>query len=164
MCNFLWVDPFSTTRWTNNDKWKLSTYLVSVIGGGISGVCWRMRLIWRHVWCTEDCIRPSWNEAEICVQLRYWIYMPQIIFLLIVTAGGTDNRRLKSWLTLWASLSSTFLQTLPDLVTPVEGHSLSPCSCPCHKTVLGVWSWLCPETNVSLDRVTKIRQLHHINQ
>ena len=32
--------------------------------------------------------------------------------------------------TLWASLSCTFLQTLPDLVTPLKGHSLSPRSCP----------------------------------
>ena len=28
--------------------------------------------------------------------------------------------------TLQASLSGTFLQTLPDLVTPLKGHSLSP--------------------------------------
>ena len=32
--------------------------------------------------------------------------------------------------TLLASLSGTFLQTLPDLVTPLKGHSLSPRSCP----------------------------------
>ena len=32
-------------------------------------------------------------------------------------------------LTLPASLSGTFLQTLPDLVTPLKGHSLAPCSC-----------------------------------
>ena len=31
---------------------------------------------------------------------------------------------------LRASLSGTFLQTLPDLVTPLKGHSLSPRSCP----------------------------------
>ena len=31
--------------------------------------------------------------------------------------------------TLRASLSGTFLQTLPDLVTPLKGHSLSPRSC-----------------------------------
>ena len=29
-----------------------------------------------------------------------------------------------------APLSGTFLQTLPDLVTPLKGHSLSPRSCP----------------------------------
>ena len=29
-----------------------------------------------------------------------------------------------------ASLSDTFHQTLPDLVTPLKGHSLSPRSCP----------------------------------
>ena len=32
--------------------------------------------------------------------------------------------------TFWASLSGTFLQTLPDLVPPLKGHSLSPRSCP----------------------------------
>ena len=32
--------------------------------------------------------------------------------------------------TLRAPLSGTFLQILPDLVTPVRGHSLSPRSCP----------------------------------
>ena len=32
--------------------------------------------------------------------------------------------------TLRASLSVTFLQTLPGLVTPLKGHSLSPRSCP----------------------------------
>ena len=32
--------------------------------------------------------------------------------------------------TLPAPLSGTFLQTLPDLVTPLKGHSLSPRSCP----------------------------------
>ena len=32
--------------------------------------------------------------------------------------------------TLRASLSGTFLRTLPELLTPLKGHSLSPCSCP----------------------------------
>ena len=32
--------------------------------------------------------------------------------------------------TLRASLSGTFLQTLPDLVSPLKGHCLSPRSCP----------------------------------
>ena len=32
--------------------------------------------------------------------------------------------------TLRASLSGTFLQTLPELVTPLKGHSLPPQSCP----------------------------------
>ena len=36
----------------------------------------------------------------------------------------------KSPLTLRESLSGTFLQTLPDLVTPLKGHSLPPRSCP----------------------------------
>ena len=50
---------------------------------------------------------------------------------------ATVHRRLVSALqkvcvltTLRASLSGTFLHTLPDLVTPLKGHSLSPRSCP----------------------------------
>ena len=39
-------------------------------------------------------------------------------------------------LTLQASLSGTFLQTLPDLVTPLKGHSLSPRSCPATRSAL----------------------------
>ena len=41
--------------------------------------------------------------------------------------GGMGGR---GGCTLRASLSGTFLQTLPDLVTPLKGHSLSPRSCP----------------------------------
>ena len=41
--------------------------------------------------------------------------------------AGVDNNALG---TFRASLSGTFLQTLPDLVTPLKGHSLSPRSCP----------------------------------
>ena len=38
----------------------------------------------------------------------------------------------KVWvlITLRASLFGTFLQTLPDLVTPLKGHSLPPRRCP----------------------------------
>ena len=32
--------------------------------------------------------------------------------------------------TLQASLFSSFSQTLPELVPPLKGHSLSPCGCP----------------------------------
>ena len=40
--------------------------------------------------------------------------------------------------TLRAPLSGTFLQTLPDLVTPLKGLSLSPRSCPATRSVFGV--------------------------
>ena len=40
------------------------------------------------------------------------------------------NGKLILTVTLRAPLSGTFLQTLPDLVTPLKGHSLSPRSCP----------------------------------
>ena len=48
----------------------------------------------------------------------------------------TGNQLTVMWrVTLRASLSSIFLQTLPDLVTPLKGHSLSPCSCPPTRSV-----------------------------
>ena len=40
------------------------------------------------------------------------------------------NGKLILTVTLRAPLSGTFLQTPPDLVTPLKGHSLSPRSCP----------------------------------
>ena len=43
---------------------------------------------------------------------------------------GGEERGGMGWATLRASLSGTFLQTLPDLVTPLKGHSESPRSCP----------------------------------
>ena len=50
-----------------------------------------------------------------------------------VTSSGRVWRRCRKAMvgvTLRASLSGTFLQTLPDLVRPLKGHSLSPRSCP----------------------------------
>ena len=40
-------------------------------------------------------------------------------------------------LTFRASLSGTFLQTLPELVTPLKGHSLFARSCPCNPEWFG---------------------------
>ena len=59
----------------------------------------------------------------------------------VVSHSNTDVRSPVAWraacvctgynrATLPASLSGTFLQTLPDLVTPLKGHFLSPRSCP----------------------------------
>ena len=46
------------------------------------------------------------------------------------TKWGQCRSLVKRSATLRASLFGTFLQTLPDLVTPLKGHSLSPRSCP----------------------------------
>ena len=44
--------------------------------------------------------------------------------------GGVEEWGGGIGVTLPASLSGTFLQTLPDLVMPLKGHSLSPRSSP----------------------------------
>ena len=54
--------------------------------------------------------------------------------------------QVKSDSTFRASLSGTFLQTLPDLATPLKGHSVSPRSCPQTRSApserFGVLIWL----------------------
>ena len=56
-----------------------------------------------------------------------------IMLMRAITHGGcTDTQKSLDWelndrLTLRASLSGTFLQTLPDLVTPLKWRSLSHC-------------------------------------
>ena len=67
-------------------------------------------------WCIVQ-VQGSWVQGILsCISsCTYWLF--QRAFYMAVC-------------TLWASLSGTFFQTLPDLVTPLKGHSLSPHSCP----------------------------------
>ena len=44
--------------------------------------------------------------------------------------GGRRLKRGQEHIALRVSLSGTFLQTLPEMVTPLKGHYLSPRSCP----------------------------------
>ena len=55
-----------------------------------------------------------------------------VTYFLAELAGRCRKAMPGVWcrLTLRAPLSGTFLQTLPDLVTLLKGHSLSPRSCP----------------------------------
>ena len=57
-----------------------------------------------------------------------WVY--EIYALLAHSQGKLIKCHTRVSCTLRASLSGTFLQTLPDLVTPLRGHSLFPHSCP----------------------------------
>ena len=55
---------------------------------------------------------------------------PLFISVQLSTDAVSALRKVWVLITLRASLSGTFLQTLPDLVTPLKGHSLSLRSCP----------------------------------
>ena len=60
-------------------------------------------------------------------------YATEGIFFIsahLSTDAVSALRNVRVLITLRASLSDTFLQTLKDLVTPLKGHSLSPRSCP----------------------------------
>ena len=104
--------------------------------------------------------------------------------------AGSSSRCDEGWITptvnfqctLRASLSGTFLQTLPELVTPLKGHSLSPHGCPPTLSAPSERSWVlihCVSNTVSkharkhetrLSRVkqqtnkqTKYKTNNHIN-
>ena len=56
--------------------------------------------------------------------------------------------------TLRAQLSGTFLQTLPDLVTSMKGHSLSPRSCsPTRSAPSERFGYECRSTHVNMRRI-----------
>ena len=60
--------------------------------------------------------------------------------------------------TLQSSLSGTFLQTLPDLVTPLKGHSLSPRICPATRSApseRSQYSYDCTRSNLAPKHVRK---------
>ena len=55
-----------------------------------------------------------------------------------------EESKVRGCYTLRASFFGTFLQTLPDLIAPLKGHSLSPRSCPAMRSApserFGYWS------------------------
>ena len=64
----------------------------------------------------------------------FYSFLNRVLCVLIIVGQGRVQRIVKWHIcctgsTLRASLSGTFLRTLPDLVTPLEGYSLSTRSC-----------------------------------
>ena len=59
------------------------------------------------------------------------------VFLAWVSHAGCVGDGLVSQTHSEPSLPGTFLQTLPELVTPLKGHSLSPRGCQRHPKGLG---------------------------
>ena len=82
-------------------------------------------------WDHRDNLYPYLYQSHYCVPVplssismrlghRGTTSIPKFTCPIIVSQSST----------LRASLSGTFLQTQPDLVMPLKGHSLSPRSCP----------------------------------
>ena len=88
--------------------------------------------------------KPSSNKSPtspLLVMYPPWIYsyfptQPLLLYCFSLCCCTVSNRMSPPQYinnphsTLWALLSGTFLQTLPDLVTPLKGHSLSLHNCP----------------------------------
>ena len=87
----------------------------------------------RHRWQTS--LRCSWGHTPRVAFRHLPPNSARFDYALFISAQlSTDEvsalRKVWVLITLRASLSGTFLQTLPDLVTPLKGHSLSPRSYP----------------------------------
>ena len=133
--------------------------VVSYGGGGGGGAYW---LLYMQIW-REEFLRLAWKKM-LMVSDEHHTVMSSIVLgpwklWLSVTfypwrlskvrhhshqwvtipghADKTENSTCMPHPTLrvWALLSGTFLQTLPDLVMPLKGHSLFPHSCPPTRSV-----------------------------
>ena len=100
----------------------------------------RKRLFWSvlvsHSWerlFWSVLVSHSWEKVVVFKVYWFPIHEKEVILKCTGFPFMRKGVTLKhtSWErgTLWAVLSSTFLQTLPDLVTPLKGHFLSPRSC-----------------------------------
>ena len=115
-----WSDNITANRWGGSSNSSNTTLYRhgEIIEAGQHGAVW---LLWR-----------KWDHASLIAGpqcLDCWVSLDTaqcvgVVFLLAMALHVT------LLLTLRASLSGTFLETLPDLVTPLKGHSLSPRSCP----------------------------------
>ena len=92
-----------------------------------------MQRVHKHPPTTVTCTQqPPFSTNKLCI--FSFFFSQTVMFhlrccnpVLGVVRWGVGG---SGYTTLWASLSGTFLQTLPELVTPLKGHSLSPRSCP----------------------------------
>ena len=106
----------------------------------------RKRLFWSvlvsHSWerlFWSVLVSHSWEKVVVFKVYWFPIHEKEVILKCTGFPFMRKGVTLKhtSWErgTLWALLSSTFLQTLPDLVTPLKGHFLSPRSCSVMRSV-----------------------------
>ena len=86
--------------------------------------CWSRRQPPRSSW-TSPPAPPSWGECSS----TSWGPLSAASSYAGASLSSV-SLCVRVCVTLWTSLSGTFLQTLPDLVTPLKGHSLSLLSCP----------------------------------
>ena len=103
--------------------------------------CMMLTGIHLFTWPSEGGLRVTarWACFEVCRSPKEHITFFKYIYFL----GLLVKETITVLCTLRASLSGTFLQTLPDLVTPLKGHSLSPRSCPATRSApserFGYW-------------------------
>ena len=94
-------------------------------GGGGGGMCENM-----FVYELEGRGEVHWKYVYQKVREKFHTMAFEYYRANIHRHVASTNVLVCARATLRASLSGTFLQTLPDLVTSLKGHSLSPRSCP----------------------------------
>ena len=135
------MQHFCIYTWPSQDVcWLCSTLIQSNAEHGLFSTAWHpcsgsMADKWR-VWRTGDVKLLFLYVLEVCqtsdlfgsvVMSNYWFCM---FWKCVRQVTHLERWWCQTAESHWALLSGTFLQTLPDLVTPLKGYSLSPCSCP----------------------------------
>ena len=93
-----------------------------------------------------DLIARQFHSAPVSIVGWPWcsvqtVQRSELVCRLSYAVGRDSHTRHIHSATLRASLSGTFLQTLPDFVTPLKGHSLSPRSCPATRSAPSERFW-----------------------
>ena len=99
------------------------------------GVVWRGVVWWGVmwsgvVWCSVFWCACGWVGGSVCADCLHQDFCQTHHLRQNSETKTSDGYMDMDSVTLRAPLSGTFPQTLPDLVTPLKGHSLSPRSCP----------------------------------
>ena len=125
------LKPISLATNTSVDGADVCEPLCPLLGGCLAspGRCRKVAgmLMTRCSFKEQNCrpLSTCWEGGGGGVKDRKTDCWPQL-----KSVWSDRHANLYTLRTLWGSLSSTVLQTLPDLVTPLKGHSLSPRSCP----------------------------------
>ena len=85
--------------------------------------------------CSSHCVQYLCESRQGyifygCHCVGYLACVQMLVHAVALRGCKNAVKRVYAESTLRASLSGPFLQTLPDFVTPLKGHSLSPRSCP----------------------------------
>ena len=123
----LWPVPIMLLCFVGCDlfHWNCHVTSTNLVGlPALSIICHKMVVIW--IQQRKEILKVTTENSSLSSPNDYmaifWLYLKIAGNHRAWGVGGGGDL---GTCTLWVSLSCTFLQTLPDLVMPLKGHSLS---------------------------------------